>query len=484
MEDIKDNGIITEHLENEDKNRRKVMAAKKAPFLIGGILALLAFAGIVFALLSGAESVENKTVVKTKEALAQEQKILSKNAQKQKAFDGIRDELLENPDVTEEVRRSSENEKYGDLLQYLKKDPEQLVSENVIGQEEYRPDPRESLSSSVNYESVVTNRDRGIYRAGTDLDPKYQKEDYEADKQSFFAYSTTYKGASYFAGSQAPTEIIARTASAAAIKQPKGGTDESDEFAGKSEAEIAKTLTERYTQQAMGMMGGGQEKTTQRNKTDLAPAPVPVIYNNLAPVKCFQGQYLDCVLLHKLIADTEEAPVVVAVSKDFYDATAKYVAIPSGTRVIGRSQVINYNGAARLYVWFDRIILPNGVSVPLPQSGSGLDVQGALGIVSNVNRHFWQKYSSAIFVGLLDGLSGLAQSNTSDAQMQYMFGRTSENFGEVNKEIMRFNGNIVPTISVNSGHKIKINLSADIIISAFSLISERSYARKGGVNDK
>lgn len=63
--------------------------------------------------------------------------------------------------------------------------------------------------------------------------------------------------------------------------------------------------------------------------------------------------------------------------------------------------------------------------------------------------------------------------------MQYMFGRTSENFGEVNKEIMRFNGNIVPTISVNSGHKIKINLSADIIISAFSLISERSYARRG-----
>jgi len=483
MEEIKDNGIITEHHENGDKSKRKVREAKKTPFLIGGILALLAFFWIVFALLSGEESVENKSVVKTKEALAQEQKILSRNAQKQKAFDGIRDELLENPDVTEEVQRSSENEKYGDLLQYLKTDPERLVSENVIGQEEYRPDPRESLSSSVNYESAVTNRDRGIYRGGTDLDPKYQKEDYEADKQSFFVYSTSYKGALYYAGSQAPAEINARLAPAA-TRQSKGDAEEPDEFTGKSEAQIAKILTDRYTQQAMGMMGGGQENTTQRNKTDLALTPVPIIYNNLAPVKCFQGQNLDCVLLHKLIADTEEAPVVVAVSKDFFDATAKYVVIPSGTRVIGRSQVINYNGAARLYVWFDRIILPNGISVPLPQSGSGLDVQGALGIVSNVNRHFWQKYSSAIFVGLLDGLSGLAQSNTSDAQMQYMFGRTSENFGEVNKEIMRFNGNIVPTISVNSGHKIKINLSADIIISAFSLISERSYARRGGINDK
>lgn len=472
----KDNEIVSGDIAGAGSGaKRKPRRADKKVLLVMAGIALAVFAGLLFILFSGDAS-EKKTAMKSKEALAQEQRLKTRSEQKQKAFAGIKDQLLENPDIQEEENLSGENEKYGDLLQYLNQDPKELVKENVIGQEEINPNPGESLSSNINYEPTAANRERGIYRAGTDLDPKYQKEDYEADKQSFFAFSRSYRGATYFAGQAAQDQKGVNS----------GGNEDSDprveagEFEGKTEAEIVASLTEKYKKEALALAGdtgasGG--KSQKSNKHEQAP-PVAIIYNSLTPVKCFQGQNLDCVLLHKLIADTEESPVIAAVSKDFFDASGKYVAIPSGTRVIGRSQVVNYNGASRLYVWFDRIILPNGISVALPQSGNAMDVQGSLGIVSNIDRHFWQKYGSAIFVGLLDGLGGLAQANTSDMQMRYMFGRTSENFGEINKEIMRSNGNIVPTISVNPGHKLKINLSADIIISAFSLISDRSYARR------
>jgi type IV secretory pathway VirB10-like protein len=475
MDEIKSSSeIIDDYSDSSKKPKKKNIQANKTPLLIGGLIALLIFIVMAFVTLSnGEKGSKNKNTVKGKEVLAQEQQILKEKAYQEKAFAGIQDNVLENADVMKDVGKKSENEKYGDLLKYLKTNPDELVSENVIGQEEYNPDPRESLSSAVNQSNNVPNRERAIYRTGNEVDPKYQKEDYEAEKQSFFAYSTSYKGASYYAGAQT------KESGKASIKSDSANAGEAadqDEFAGKSEEEIVKTLTTKYTNEAAGLLGKQTGKTPLK-KTNTGELPaIPIIYNNLAPVKCYQGQFLDGVLLHKLIADTEEAPVVVAVSKDFFDATAQYVAIPSGTRVIGRSQVVSYQGAARLYVWFDRLILPNGVSVPLPQSGNGLDLQGSLGIVSDVNRHFWQKYGSALFVGLLDGLSGLAQSNTSDAQMQYMFGRSSQNFGEINKEMMRSNGNIVPTISVNAGHKIKINLADDIIISAFSLISDRSYA--------
>jgi type IV secretory pathway VirB10-like protein len=280
------------------------------------------------------------------------------------------------------------------------------------------------------YEPVASNRERGIYRTGTDIDPKYQKEDYEADKQSFFAFSRSYRGATYYVGQASQDQKSTRVENA----EPEI-REGASEFEGKSEAEIVASLTEKYKKKALtlaGDLGASGGRPQRANKQEAAP-PVAIIYNKLTPVKCYQGQNLDCVLLHKLVADTEESPVIAAVSKDFFDASGKYVAIPSGTRVIGRSQVVNYNGASRLYVWFDRIILPNGISVALPQSGSAMDVQGSLGIVSNIDRHFWQKYGSAIFVGLLDGLGGLAQANTSDTQMRYMFGRSSENFGEINK---------------------------------------------------
>jgi type IV secretory pathway VirB10-like protein len=82
-------------------------------------------------------------------------------------------------------------------------------------------------------------------------------------------------------------------------------------------------------------------------------------------------------------------------------------------------------------------------------------------------------------VGLLDGLGGLAQNNTQNNQLQNMLNNSANNFSEINQQIMQQNSNIVPTITVNAGHRVKISLSADILISAYSLISDRSYARGG-----
>ncbi|MBN1566809.1 MAG: hypothetical protein JXA73_03115 [Acidobacteria bacterium] len=204
-----------------------------------------------------------------------------------------------------------------------------------------------------------------------------------------------------------------------------------------------------------------------------------LIYTDYPPVMLYEGELLDAVLVNRVIADTEPSPVVCQLSKDVFDHTARFVVLPAGARIIGVSQVVTYKGAHRLFISFQRIILPTGPSIDLPSSRKALkalDQTGALGVVSKVERHWFLQFGTAIFFGVLDGLSGAAQrSQDALSTRSIILGRTSENYERVLENIMSQYSTIVPTIRVDQGKTMKIYLSDDILISPYAKISDRSY---------
>lgn len=204
-----------------------------------------------------------------------------------------------------------------------------------------------------------------------------------------------------------------------------------------------------------------------------------LIYTGYPPVTLYEGEMLDAVLVNRIIADTEPSPVVCQISKDVFDAAARYVVLPAGSRIVGTSQVVDYKGAHRLFISFQRIILPNGPSIDLPASRKALkalDETGALGVVSKVDRHWFMQFGTAILFGVLDGLSGAAQRGQDVVSTSsVIMSRTSENYGRVLESIMSQYSSIVPTIRVDQGKTMKIYLSDDILISPYAKISDRSY---------
>lgn len=224
-------------------------------------------------------------------------------------------------------------------------------------------------------------------------------------------------------------------------------------------------------------------KATSRNENQAAEQTVEerahLIYTDYPPVTLYEGELLDAVLVNRVIADTEPSPVVCQLSKDVFDHSAQFVVLPAGSRIIGVSQVVTYKGAHRLFISFQRIILPNGPSIDLPSSQKALkalDETGALGVVSKVERHWFLQFGTAIFFGVLDGLSGAAQrSQDALSTRSIILGRTSENYERVLENIMSQYSTIVPTIRVNQGKTMKIYLSDDILISPYAKISDRSY---------
>jgi type IV secretory pathway VirB10-like protein len=267
-------------------------------------------------------------------------------------------------------------------------------------------------------------------------------------------------------GKQVPMFVYSRNFGGAAYYDSTKNQEPIGNNAGPGEAVPKKVSFADNSKKAMEA-GNPEDKKTE------------LIYSDYPPVTLYEGEMLEAVLVNRIIADTEPSPVVCQLSKDVFDHTAGYVVIPASSRIIGVSQVVNYKGAHRLFINFNRIILPNGPSIDLPVSNKALkalDETGALGVVSHVDRHWFLQFGTAILFGVLDGLSAAAQkSDDLYSTRSLVLGRTSDNFQRILDKIMDQYSSVVPTIRVDQGKTLKIYLSDDILISPFARIKDRSY---------
>ncbi len=267
-----------------------------------------------------------------------------------------------------------------------------------------------------------------------------------------FVYSRTFGGAKYVDAAQRPSGPSSKTV---AVGSGEGNG-----------SLLIKPVNLDATRNEMPERPVAEEKTR-------------LLYTALPPVTLYEGEMLEAVLVNRVIADTEPAPVICQLARDIYDHSARYVVFPAGSRIIGLSQVVNYKGAHRLFISFHRIILPNGPSVEFPSSRKALkalDETGALGAVSKVDRHWFLQFATAVFFGVLDGISSVARQNRDFASSRaIVLSQTSENFSRVLDNILSQYSSIVPTIRIDQGKTMRIYLNDDLLVTPYSRISDRSY---------
>jgi type IV secretory pathway VirB10-like protein len=280
-----------------------------------------------------------------------------------------------------------------------------------------------------------------------------------------FVYSRSYGGAKYVEGQHknADAPVKMSTASIPAIDT------------------LAKTAVTPISAIDMPARIASFKKQDQPNEQS-AGERAQLVYNDNPPVTLYEGEMLDAVLVNRLITDTEPSPVITQLARDVFDSSTRYVVLPAGTHILGTSQAVSYKGAHRLFITFNRILLPNGVSLDLPASRKtlqALDQTGALGIVSKVDRHWFMQFGTALLFGVLDGISAAAQrGQDTDSTRSIILSSTSENFDRVLEKIMSQYSSIVPTIRVDQGKTLKICLSDDIVISPYAKVTDRNYYAK------
>jgi type IV secretion system protein VirB10 len=179
-----------------------------------------------------------------------------------------------------------------------------------------------------------------------------------------------------------------------------------------------------------------------------------------------EGTVIETVLTNR-IDGTFEGPVNCLVTTPLYASDRRHLLIPEGARVLGDSRPVNAFGQTRLAVAFHRLILPDGSRFDLHRV-HGLNQAGAAGVSDQVDRHFAQIFGASVAVG---AIAGLAQARTSigsdatplDAYRQGVAGNVSQSSTRILDRFL----NILPTVTIREGHRIKVYLADDLELPAY-----------------
>jgi type IV secretion system protein TrbI len=201
-----------------------------------------------------------------------------------------------------------------------------------------------------------------------------------------------------------------------------------------------------------------------------AASPTSAATPNATTGKTFvilEGTILEALLINRLDG-TFAGPVNCLLSDNIYSHDRQHVLIPAGSKILGVARKVDTLGQTRLAIAFHRLLMPDGYSVNLDQF-QGMDQQGATAVKDKVNHHYATIFGASLALGVLGGVAqigtGSALTSTGTERIQEGFGVGMANAGE---EILNRFLNILPTVTIREGTRIKIYLSNDLLLPDYT----------------
>ena len=143
------------------------------------------------------------------------------------------------------------------------------------------------------------------------------------------------------------------------------------------------------------------------------------------------------------------------VDQDVYSFDSSAVMVPRGSRLIGQYRSGLAIGESRAFVIWTRLLRPDGVSVNLASPAT--DTLGRAGLTGKVDRHFLQRFGSAILLSVIGG--GLEALSSNDNEV--VVGTANEARGVAETALAK-SIDIPPTIKVKQGTAIRIFTARDL----------------------
>ncbi|SDR63420.1 type IV secretion system protein VirB10 [Rhizobiales bacterium GAS113] len=182
-------------------------------------------------------------------------------------------------------------------------------------------------------------------------------------------------------------------------------------------------------------------------------------------------------------------------SEDVYSFDGRRVLIPKGSMLTGEYRSGLARGQTRVLIIWTRILRADGVSLALGSYGT--DDLGRSGLTGDVDRHYLERFGSAVLLSIVGGasqyLAGLGQNTNQNQQTQSSYtdpvtGRvvtvtsqpsntqnnarqlgaqtTANTMNQIASEALKDSINIAPTVYVDQGAPIMVFVRRDLDFSA------------------
>lgn len=151
------------------------------------------------------------------------------------------------------------------------------------------------------------------------------------------------------------------------------------------------------------------------------------------------------------------------VSEPAYSEDGSQVLIPQGSRLIGEYKSGMLQGQSRIFIVWQRLITPEGISVQL--GSGGVDSLGVSGMgADTIDRHFWERFGTASLLSMIGagtatlGVSGGDQDNSASSYRTAI----SNSFLQAAGQSLQQDGSISPTLRTMQGKPIMVFVAKDL----------------------
>jgi len=145
------------------------------------------------------------------------------------------------------------------------------------------------------------------------------------------------------------------------------------------------------------------------------------------------------------------------VSRDVSSFDGSKVLIPRGSRLVGQYKSALETGQSRMLIVWTRVLRPDGITIQLGSPTT--DDLGEAGLSGKVDRHFLQRYGSAILLSVVGGLASVAGSTNT-----VVIGTATQGTSAASVALQN-DVKISPTVRVAQGTPIQVFVARDLDFS-------------------
>lgn len=189
-----------------------------------------------------------------------------------------------------------------------------------------------------------------------------------------------------------------------------------------------------------------------------------------------KGTNISCTLDTKIVT-THPGITRCIVNKDVYSSNGKVLLVERGSEIIGEQTTALLQGQARVFVLWNTIDTPNGVTLDI--NSPSADSLGASGQPAQVDTHFWKRFGGAIMLSLIDDGLVIMGDRVSQSGNTVSYDNTSDAVQNMATEALKNTINIPPTGYVNQGELVNVMVARDVDFrSVYELIDPYFYTVK------
>lgn len=217
----------------------------------------------------------------------------------------------------------------------------------------------------------------------------------------------------------------------------------------------------RTHQADQAIEGGGRREgfmANQQRSADVLDSPY------IPPRSAFElqaGAVIPAALVTALNSDLP-GRVIAQVTAPVYDSVSgDYLLIPQGARLIGTYDSANVYGDNRLFLVWNRIIMPNGWSLQLAGM-EATDPTGAAGLSDRTDNHLDRLGGAIGLSAVLSILSNEAEGGHDQSFTQSVGDAAAQEAARVGGRIIDRQLNVRPTLRVRPGAPVRVLVTRDI----------------------